>query len=145
MSPEYVFSILSLFRKNKSRTMRLPRCLCAYELPPINFWMLKPIFIKIGMYIMPPEPISTACSINPYHQSVCLCVYSPIVARQSISKKVTEATNTHPAIEELLDASFSMRSVSYQGKQAIRSQKLIVNHYSLSQHIAKIWFLRQPE
>jgi hypothetical protein len=25
--------------------------------PPINFWMPEPIFIKPGMYIMPPEPI----------------------------------------------------------------------------------------
>jgi hypothetical protein len=58
---------------------------------------------------------------------VCLCVYPPIVARQRLGKNppivarqwlgrdVTELTNTHATIEELLDASFSMWPVSYQG------------------------------
>jgi hypothetical protein len=39
----------------------------------------------------------------------------PIVARQRLGKNVTAATNTHAKIEELLDASFSMRSM-YQRK-----------------------------
>jgi hypothetical protein len=39
----------------------------------------------------------------------------PIVARQLLGRNVTAVTSTH-AIEELLDASFSMRPVSYQGK-----------------------------
>jgi hypothetical protein len=60
----------------------------------------------------------------------CLCVslYSPIVARQRLGKNlpiaarqrlgrnVTAVTNTQATIEELLDASFSMWPVSYQGK-----------------------------
>jgi hypothetical protein len=57
-----------------------------------------------------------------------VCVYSlivgrqrlgknpPIVARQRFGKNVTAVTNTHETIEELLDASFSMWAVSYQGK-----------------------------
>jgi hypothetical protein len=71
---------------------------------------------------------------------VCVCVYHPIVARQRLGKNplilarqrlgknppivdrqrlgrtVTAVTNTHARIEELLDASFSKRPVSYQGK-----------------------------
>jgi hypothetical protein len=43
-------------------------------IPHINFWMLEPIFMKRGMYIMAPEPISTAYFINPSHQSVSVCV-----------------------------------------------------------------------
>jgi hypothetical protein len=35
-------------------------------------------------------------------------------ARQGLGKLLTAATNTHPTIEELLDAVISMRSVSYQ-------------------------------
>jgi hypothetical protein len=35
---------------------------------------------------MAPEPISTAYFINPSHQSVCLYVYPPIVARQQLGK-----------------------------------------------------------
>jgi hypothetical protein len=41
--------------------------------------------------------------------SVCLYVY---VARQRLEENVTPATNTHVTIEELLDAKFSMRTVS---------------------------------
>jgi hypothetical protein len=37
--------------------------------------MAEPIFIKLGMYIMALEPISTVYFINSSHQSVCLYVY----------------------------------------------------------------------
>jgi hypothetical protein len=53
---------------------------------PINLWMLEPIIMKLGMYVMAPEPISTAYFINPSYQSVCLYVYPPIVARQKFGK-----------------------------------------------------------
>jgi hypothetical protein len=54
---------------------------------------------------------------------VCVSVSPPIVARQRLGRDVTAVTNTHAAIEELLDASFSMWPVSYQGKQAISSSQ----------------------
>jgi hypothetical protein len=73
----------------------------------------EPIFMKFGMA---PEPISTACFINPSHQSVCLYVNPPIVVRQRLGKTDTAETNTHTTIQELLEASFCMRSVSYQRK-----------------------------
>jgi hypothetical protein len=41
---------------------------------------------------------------------------SPIVARQRLGRNVTAATNTHATIEELLDASFLIWPVTYQGK-----------------------------
>jgi hypothetical protein len=41
---------------------------------------------------------------------------SPVVARQRLGRNVSAVTNTHATIEELLDASFSMWRVSYQGK-----------------------------
>jgi hypothetical protein len=102
--------------------------------------MPEPIFIKLGTYITAPEPMSTAYLKYPSHQPVCLYVYTPIVARkrlgksplivtrqrldknppivarQRLGKNVTAATNTQATIEELLDASFSMRCASYQGK-----------------------------
>jgi hypothetical protein len=59
----------------------------------------------------------------------CVCLFIPtIVARQRLGKNplivasqrlgryVAAVTNTHATIEELLDASFSMWPVSYQGK-----------------------------
>jgi hypothetical protein len=73
------------------------------------------IFMKLGMYIMTVEPMWTAYFINHFHPSVSVCV-SPIVDRQRLGINITAAMNTHVTIEELLDASFSMRSVSYQRK-----------------------------
>jgi hypothetical protein len=40
----------------------------------------------------------------------------PIIARQWLSRNVTAVTNTHATIEELLDVSFSMWPMLYQGK-----------------------------
>jgi hypothetical protein len=78
--------------------------------------MAKQIFMKLGMSVMAPEPISTAYFINPSHQSVRIYVYQRIVASQRLGKNVTVTTNAHATIEEFLEASFSMQSVSYQGK-----------------------------
>jgi hypothetical protein len=48
----------------------------------------------------------------------CLYVYLPlIVARQRLGKHFPAATNTYATTEELLEASFSIRSVSYQRKE----------------------------
>jgi hypothetical protein len=44
----------------------------------------------------------------------CLPVYPPIVDRQLLGKHVPVAANTSATVEELLNAVFSMRSVSYQ-------------------------------
>jgi hypothetical protein len=67
------------------------------HIPPINISMPKPIFIKLGMYIMAPGPISAAYLINPSHQAVSVCI-PLIVARQRLGMNVTEATNTHVTI-----------------------------------------------
>jgi hypothetical protein len=44
---------------------------------------------------------------------VCICILL-IVARQQLGKHIPVATDTHAAIEEFLDASISVRSVSYE-------------------------------
>jgi hypothetical protein len=62
--------------------------------------MAELIFMKLGLYIMALEPISTAYFINPSHQSVCLYVYPPVGARQQQGKNVTTAKDTHATIEE---------------------------------------------
>jgi hypothetical protein len=51
-----------------------------------NFWMSEPVFRKLGMDIMEPEPVSMAYLIIT---SICLCVCMcnpPIVARQRLGK-----------------------------------------------------------
>jgi hypothetical protein len=90
--------------------------------------MPEPIFIKLGTYITAPEPTQGPNLKNPSHRFVCLYVYPPIVAKQRLGKNplivarqrlgrdVTAVTNTHATIAELLEASFSMWPVSYQGK-----------------------------
>jgi hypothetical protein len=57
--------------------------------------MAELIFIKLGMHIMTPEPISTAYFISPL-PSVRLseCVSPLITDRQRLSKIDTAATNT---------------------------------------------------
>jgi hypothetical protein len=67
------------------------------------------------MYITALEPISKAFVINP-PISLCVCMCICIFARQRLCKNFNAAMNTHATIEELLDASFSMRAVHYQRK-----------------------------
>jgi hypothetical protein len=75
--------------------MQSPCCLCVCESStPINFWMPEPVFMKIYMHIMAPEPITKAYFINPSHQSLCLYVYPTFVARQRLGKQFPTATNT---------------------------------------------------
>jgi hypothetical protein len=71
--------------------------------------------MKLGMYIIAPDSISKAVFINLHHQFVCLYVYPSVVAMQRHSKNIAAAKDTRATVEELLDASFSMRSVSYEG------------------------------
>jgi hypothetical protein len=47
----------------------------------------------------------------------CVCSHIPlIVSRQRLGRNFAAVTNTHTTIEELLDVSSSVWSVSYQGK-----------------------------
>jgi hypothetical protein len=64
--------------------------------------MPEPIFMKLGMYIMAPESISTGHFMNLSHQYV----YPSVIARQQLGK----------TMEELLHESFSLWSLSYQRK-----------------------------
>jgi hypothetical protein len=79
-------------------------------------WIPEPIFIKFDMYIMAPEPISTAFFINPSHQSVCLYVYPPFVARQRLGKIFTAATKTHAWLEYFWTRRFMYGPFRIKGK-----------------------------
>jgi hypothetical protein len=68
-----IFSLLSLFWKKIKVGLCDFHAVCVSH--PINFWISEPVLTKLGMYIMAPEPISTAYFINPSHQSVCLYLY----------------------------------------------------------------------
>jgi hypothetical protein len=45
------------------------------SVPPHNFYMAKPICLKLGNYIMVYDPILTVYLITPHALSVPLCVY----------------------------------------------------------------------
>jgi hypothetical protein len=70
--------------------------------------MSEPIFMKLGMYIMAPEPFSTAYFINPSHQSVCVYVYPPIVVRQRLGK------NNHSVATQRLDKNVTVARIHTQ-------------------------------
>jgi hypothetical protein len=80
------FQPVSHILKNKSRLVRSSCCLRIYVPLLTNFLIVEPIFIKPGMYIMVPEPISMAYFVCLSHQSVLtICILS-IVARQMLGK-----------------------------------------------------------
>jgi hypothetical protein len=62
----------------------------------------EPIFMKLGMYIRAPKPISTAYFINHFNQSVCLYVYHPVVARQLLCKK-RYRSNEYTCTNKIID------------------------------------------
>jgi hypothetical protein len=117
--------------------MRSPSLyLCFWELlvPSTNFRMPKPIFMKLGMHIITPQPISPSCFINHFHQYVCLCVYLPIVTRQRLGVQVPVAKNIHNNIR-ILDSPFSVHSVSYQRTFFVFVYLPIVDRKWLGKHV----------
>jgi hypothetical protein len=96
-------SLLSLFKK--SGLMRSLCFLCVCESSLSIFLIPESIIMKLGMFIIASDPISTAYFINPSHPSVCLYVYPLIIAGQRPGKNVTAVTLTHATIEDLLNAS----------------------------------------
>jgi hypothetical protein len=81
---------------------------------------------QINKYFPYFDKIEYAYKITLVSVCVCVCLCIPpiaamqrlgknplIVARQQLGRNVTAVKNTHAAIEELLDASFSMWPVSY--------------------------------
>jgi hypothetical protein len=53
--------------------------------PSIDFWMVETICMKLGMYIIASEPISTAYIMTP-PVSLCPYVYPLIDAMQRLAK-----------------------------------------------------------
>jgi hypothetical protein len=78
--------LLLFFQSKEIRLLRSPCCLCVCVfLAAISFWMPEPIFMKLGMYIMTPELISTDYFIHPFHQSVCLCFPLSLLGKGSVN------------------------------------------------------------
>jgi hypothetical protein len=101
-------------------------CVCVCVFPVLTFECLNQSLLNlvtISRHLSPSQRPNK--NIHPISLCVCMCiplsllnngsVKIPTVVRQRLSIKVTAVTNTHATIEELLDASFSMWPVSYQG------------------------------
>jgi hypothetical protein len=63
---------------------------------------------------------------------VSVCVSPPIVARQRLSKHVLAAKNTHVTTEELLDAVFSVRCLSYLTLSVLCKESRLLYWFRLS-------------
>jgi hypothetical protein len=84
--------------------------------------MPESIFIKLGMHIMAPEPITMAYFINLSDQFVGLYEYPSTVARQRLGKNVSAAINTHEKIEELSETFvfYAVRVLTNESKRIVR-------------------------
>jgi hypothetical protein len=86
------------------------------------------------MYIRALEAIRKAYPLYPSPQPVSMCI-PPVVAKRRLAKSNNVAINTHATIEEYLDTSFSMRSVSYErkvgdcrlGESQMRQQSMVTS------------------
>jgi hypothetical protein len=54
------------------------------------------IFVKLDVFIMAPESISTACFVYSSHQTACKL---PAVAGKRLGKNITAESNTQETIE----------------------------------------------
>jgi hypothetical protein len=102
--PDSSFSLLSLFWKDEVGLCEL-RAVCLSVVPSLlNFWMPEPIFMKLGMYIMATEPISTVL-LHKSLPSVCVSVCVSLL--WLLSKGLVKTflrQRIHAKTEELLDA-----------------------------------------
>jgi hypothetical protein len=72
-----IASLFSLFWKKKVTVGSCSLLAVCHWNPLINFRMPEPVFMKLGMYIMTFQSISTAYFINTSHQPLCLNVSLP--------------------------------------------------------------------
>jgi hypothetical protein len=66
-------------------------CVSIYVSLLINFWMAEPVFVKLGVYIMTPEPISAAYFINPISLCVYMCIPLLLLRNDSVKSPPTVA------------------------------------------------------
>jgi hypothetical protein len=96
---------------------------------PNNFWVPQPISMKLGMYIMAPEPISTAYFITPITLCVHLCTALSLLGNGSEKNPLSLLGNSlvksYHGNEDIIN---NRRTVAYQGKWAITSSKIFVSN-----------------
>jgi hypothetical protein len=130
--PEHVLlDFFPYFDKNETRLMRSSCCLCI-PLPQSTFECLNQSLwnlVCISCYLSP----SQRHIIPPISLCVCMCIHLSLLGNGSVKIPLALLCNSSIKTlprheytcnkEELLDASFSKRSVSHQGKYTISSSE----------------------
>jgi hypothetical protein len=99
--------------------------------------------MKLGKYIIAPEPISTLYLINPSLRSVFLYVYLPIVARQQFDKNVTATTNRIKESRRLvLPRTFDLLILNRNQLRWVVG--LLTGHFHLKGHLFKLGLTDNP-
>jgi hypothetical protein len=84
-------------------------CLCVCVALPLTFECLNQSLRNLVCISWQLSPSQMTYFINTSDQSMCLHVYLFLVATQRYGKNVSAETNTHAAIEELLDVSYERK------------------------------------
>jgi hypothetical protein len=87
------FCLLSLFKKNESRLMWSPYCLCVREFPLINYHGAWAHLIGVLHKSLPSVSVSVLL-LSLLGKSSIKCI-PPFIARQRLSKHIPIAMNTH--------------------------------------------------
>jgi hypothetical protein len=97
--------------------------------------MFETIFMKLGMCVMAPEPISTAYFINPSHQSVRLCIPLSLLGNGSV--------NTFPRQRRIVDVVlYAVHVASKESRRISSSQNLF--SLSLQRKVSNMCLLVSP-
>jgi hypothetical protein len=123
----------------RSRCCPVCVCVCVCISPLLTFERLNQSLlnlVRISQHLSPSQRlikkslplVCVSVFVFPYRCQVTARFGKnpPIVARQWLGRNVIAVTNTHATIEELLDTSFSMRSLSYQETLAISSSQNVL-------------------
>jgi hypothetical protein len=102
----HFISIFSLILKKIKEGLWYHHAVCVCDSPLINWRTPEPIFTKLGMYIMAPEPISMAYLINPSHQCVYMCISLSLLDNGLVKRYHGNEYTSN----KFLGTSFSMQS-----------------------------------
>jgi hypothetical protein len=98
--------------------------------------MPEPVGMKLGTHSVATEPICTAHCITPLYQSAWVSMCIPVMLFGSRYVKTLLRQQIYTLQHKSLDASFSIKSVSYQRKMEIFSSRVRINEELLKRKMA---------